>query len=377
MEFHLAVGKNKLCPWTEKSLEPSSEVIESANNFIKVLANHIVENNSKRGFKKHNLSKNDENKDTHIIISNDIVSFKSPSGVSKTEFKKVKSSKSITKTNLRPVYLIAHRCNDPKTIETAIQSGCNAVECDLSYDKSNINYEKVYVDHDGYPTTTLTEWLEKAKIVANQEPEKFALIIFDMKITTGNTHAAKTVKKIQDEVRSILPKDNCLNIVFSVGKYEDRAVFDNIIGDLQSNEGVSIDYSDYPKQVEEYFSSKNMKNLNIWYGNGINAALPDPGLFLPGKGIFTSIKKGAELRDSNKKIKKVYVWTLAKESSIRQYFNEAKVDGIMINVRETQKYIGAKITSIVLAGGLKGGLKTINDSNIRLAKRSDNAFDVF
>ena len=361
---------------TEKSPEPNSEVIEAADNFTKVLAQRILENNTKEGYKKHSLTKKDENKDTDIIISNEQVKFESPSGKSETGVEKVKSSKSSAKNTLRPVYLIAHRCNDPKTIETAIKSGCNAVECDLNYDKFiSSNKEKVYVDHEGAPTTTLTEWLEKAKIVAIQEPEKFALIVFDMKFATGNDHSAKVVKIVRDEIRSILPKDNCLNIVFSIGEYNDRAAFDNIIGDLQSNEGVSIDYSNNPERVEEYFSSRNVKN--IWYGNGINAALPDPGLFIPGKSIFTSIKKGTELRDNNKKIKKVYVWTLARESSIRQYFNEAKVDGVMINVRETQKYFGADIASVFLAGGLQGGLKTINDSNIRLAKRSDNAFDVF
>ena len=44
-----------------------------------------------------------------------------------------------------------------------------------------------------------------------------------------------------------------------------------------------------------------------------------------------SVTAAAQLRDKERQIKKVYVWTLAKEESIDRYFGVRKVDGVFVN----------------------------------------------
>lgn len=321
----------------------------------------------------------------------------------------------------RPVYIIGHRCNDLDDIRVAVTSGANAIECDLKYDD-----EKIFVRHGGWRGARLSDWLLEAKNVAKGNPH-FTLIIFDMKFTSTNAF-----NKLKKEVNDKL--ENNLNVVFSIADYDDRRIFYEITqGDLQSNEVLAIDQTKIVKRktidiieeiggkatkkgakfvgmktldravgnkikdenwknvftaakkvtekageeiikkiedkpappiedtkVETYFKEKGINNC--WYGYGV--------MRFGVRKIMPTIKAAVKLRDTNQIFKKVYVWTLVKKSSIREYLEDIEVDGVMVNVRGAS--LGGRFND-----GLQDALEVVKESpKLRLATRKDSVIKV-
>ena len=257
----------------------------------------------------------------------------------------------------RPVYLIAHRINDINEINYAIRSGANAIECDLIFGRKSIFSKKSwFVDHDGVFawSTKFNEFLSEIAKVAMKNEENFALVIFDIKTPNGN------LRGLYEKVKSILPPS--LNIIFSIANYKDRKYFNKINKNLNVNHGLSIDQSNYPEKTAKYF--EDTKINNSWFGNGICAGCIET------KKIKRSISKAVQMRDRKQSsIKKVYVWSLAKYSSIEYYLLEKNVDGVMVNLSGNTQTHG---------DGLSDAIDIVQYSNkIRMAKSSDNPFEVF
>lgn len=141
-----------------------------------------------------------------------------------------------------------------------------------------------------------------------------------------------------------------LNIVFSIAEYDNRAAFREISGALGAHDGVSIDFDNDPNKVQDFFVGQGVNNF--WYGNGIFVAGVGPN-------VERSVAEGARLRDAQRKIKKVYVWTLASENSIETYFNTHKIDGVFVNP------------------GTLGAAARIAGRFGRVAVRSDPAFQIW
>jgi hypothetical protein len=254
--------------------------------------------------------------------------------------------------NARPVYAIAHKCNDQYDVVQAIHRGFNAIECDLKYDKKS---EIMYVNHDDASGMSLEKWLDDTKEVMDSHPTDFALIFFDCKFVAdlGGDKSKKVLAQTREIVRGKLARGaSPINYIFSVSDYKNRSAFDDIFADLRGNEGIAIDESSEPDDVEAFFKEKKCRNA--WYGNGI---------FVAGvKSVAPSIKRGAELRDKNGLIKGVYVWTLNKESSIREYFIDYKVNGVFAN-------------PVGLFNGSGRELHVIyGERSLRFARREDNPF---
>jgi hypothetical protein len=263
-------------------------------------------------------------------------------------------------SDTRPVYVIGHRCNDPEDIGLAISRGCNAIECDLQYDSTS---REVFVNHDLALGINLSKWLNNAKAIMRQYPSQFSLIIFDCKFAASynDSTTADVLTTVRQTIRDYLNagEDTPINVLFSIASYDNRAGFNNIMSDLLPNEGIAIDQSDKPDQVEKFFSDNSVENC--WYGDGI--------FTLGTKDVYPYIKSGCELRDKIGRLKKVYVWTLAKESSIKKYILQAPVDAVMVNVPGTVP---------LSPYGLEEALKVINESSVaHLANRSDFAFTVY
>jgi hypothetical protein len=266
----------------------------------------------------------------------------------------------VNRTANRPVYVIGHRCNDPGDIGIALNKGANAIECDLQYDKKS---KQVFVNHDGDSGTNLSEWLNSAKHNMAIYPSQFALIIFDCKFATGDpSHTADAMEATRKLIRSFLNANETIpmNVLFSIADYGNRGAFEIIMGDLLPNEGIAIDQSDDPKTVQGFFEQKGV--TNCWYGDGIITPVP--------KDVHEYILEGCKLRDEKGIPKKVYVWTLAKKSSIKKYFDDTHVDGVMVNVPGT--------LTVFDITGLQEALQVVNESSVvRMAKREDNAFLVY
>ena len=259
----------------------------------------------------------------------------------------------------RPLYIIGHRCNDTEDIGLVITKGCNALECDIQYDEDR---KEFFVNHDSAAGNTLREWLNNARLVKNLYPNQFSLIIFDCKFARfNNINRSEAFFFLQKQVRDYLNKGrNPVNVIFSMASYDDRECFEKIMNSLKRNEGIAIDQCDEPENVERFFTVNKINNC--WYADGILSIGP--------KDVFPYIKRGCELRDESGQIKKVYVWTLAAEKSIRKYIEDAEVDGVIVNVAGTIFPFSDN--------GLDDALDVINESNnCRLAVRRDNPFVVF
>lgn len=248
-------------------------------------------------------------------------------------------------TRKRPSYIIAHKNNDGYKIEEALNAGANVIEVDVIYGRPTIfaGYRWV-ADHDGAFawSTQLVDWLKDAKNAANKKGDAFAMIIFDIK-------TPKELLSLRSLVRANLP--NNLNVIYGIASFKDRAAFLPLFPDTRSNEGYSIDYDNDPIRVQNFF--KSFRQNNFWFGNGINTLMNSPN-------IRPSLVKAARERDNRSGIKKTYVWTLAKDSSIKDYFENVKVDGVMVNY-----------------GKLFDARRIAVNAGNRIAGRNDAAFGVF
>ncbi len=215
----------------------------------------------------------------------------------------------------RPFYAIAHRCNDPADVKHALERGANSVECDVRrYD------EDFWVrhDHEASGETRLTSWLDEVAGHAHTFGEQFALIIFDLKDEGITSDSLDLMRGI---IRDQLTFPTGLNVIFSVGTFRRREVFSRIASDLTLREGLAIDEDDDPYRMSQFFEDRNIEHN--CYGNGIMA-----GWF--GGGVEDSIRAAVTLKHRAGLIKLVYVWTLDRRSSMREYI-DLGVDGIMTN----------------------------------------------
>ncbi len=222
----------------------------------------------------------------------------------------------------RQVYLIAHRINNPKYIKIALESGVNGIECDVRYNKKN---NKVIINHSSDKEYFLENWL---KILANNLftiENNIKVIIFDCKFANiQNSNEILNILKTEVENKI---NDNFENIkvIFSVADFSNYIAFKTIKENLRNNQYISIDAYKDPKKIEEYYKENNIDNGCYGYG-----VFPFGPLF-----ILESIKDAVLLRDKNKILKSVYVWTLFNRAKIINYLERDNVDGVIINIPKT------------------------------------------
>lgn len=305
------------------------------------------------------LTSHDKDKDVKLRLYKDGEDGKMQAMCPESSNCTVRLSSEVIHNGPRPVYVIAHRCNDSEDIGRAISQGCNALECDLQYNSTS---KEVFVNHDSPTGNNLSKWLNNAKTIIGIYPTQFSLIIFDCKFASDDfDQTGDVLVSVRQQVREFLNKDveTPINILFSIASYKRVQGFRKIMNTLRPNEGVAIDQSDDPEEVTNFFRDNEV--ANFWYGDGIFSAGT--------KDVYPYVKKGCELRDTVGFPRKVYVWTLAKGNSIKKYIEEALVDAVMVNVPGT----------IPLSdNGLAEALKVIYESDIcHMAEKTDNAFSLF
>src|SRR5262249_58412444 len=73
----------------------------------------------------------------------------------------------------RPLYVIAHRCNDPEKVTAAVAAGANAIECDPRWGRVTVFAKRNwFIDHDGVYawSTRLDPWLDAVAAAAKKHP---------------------------------------------------------------------------------------------------------------------------------------------------------------------------------------------------------------
>jgi hypothetical protein len=205
----------------------------------------------------------------------------------------------------RPVWIVAHACNEPDEVDSALADGANAVECDVRCDDG-----RWHVDHgvdDG--ALALEAWLATAAI----DDPSLALVVFDIKTAEADVVALRA------RVRAQMPGD--LPCIYSVAGWDDRQALARLAVDLGPREGLAIDEHDDPDAVAAFFAQLDVDRA--WYGMGIDVKLPEPPNVRP------AIDRAVAIVDAGASIAKVLVWTLARRGSIDSYL-DAGVDAVMV-----------------------------------------------
>ena len=301
-------------------------------------------------------------------------------------------------TPLRPVWLMAHKCNVRGEItgkygyedNNVKKSGCNAIEVDImcegtTYRSDSVPHEytgthaypankgeKVFISHssvDRKKDMTLSELFQDVKEVYPQ----VTIVYLDIKEPEHMQEINKEVHDCLNYFFGEYDRDRMPHIVYSVPEPEDIFHFRWNAGsflspdyqriDLWENEGVCCDMdSDITKIVNNF---KEVGLDKVWVGNGTPLDTWDP---IKESGIH----KAVSLRDSLNSlsiIKKVEYWTAARQGSVETELIDDdgwRCDSVMIAdcVRSSE----SKMTAL---------LSQINGSDrIRYATLEDDPFKV-
>jgi hypothetical protein len=147
-----------------------------------------------------------------------------------------------------------------------------------------------------------------------------SLLIVDWKSTSPDGAASRLFALIREHLTDHAPK---LGILVTTARWDDHGRFAGL-ANLRPTEGVGIDEDNDPVRVSRYFHDLGLPHA---YGNGVTAALPE-GVFAPK--VAGSVATALQLRRQNGLGRLVYVWTLADQTSMRNYL-AIGVDAIFVN----------------------------------------------
>lgn len=274
-------------------------------------------------------------------------------------------------TKERPLYLIAHRCNNKGDITNALALGANAFECDVRYGEKDNDW---CVNHDAYRpkvSIRLCEWLEEAYNI--DDKGQMCFLLLDIK---NPDYLNNLIDYVHQHTNDLIEKrGKAIAVLYSIANLDTaKELFAKNVSFLKEWEGITVDYKNDPREVNNYYveiqedERKKGREFNRFlYGNGITAALPDT------EALRKSLALAGELRDKKQVIKKTYIWTIEKQSTAEKYL-EIGVDGILTNAGGGDVPRN-KIQNIINA--MKEHNQKYPDKKVRKATTDDNLFAVF
>ncbi len=230
---------------------------------------------------------------------------------------------------LRPFHNIAHMCNTPDYVDKALKDGANAIECDIQVKKKEdgtldfrVHHGWVaFYDKRSKASTPLHKYLTYLK----KNRHRFTVIVFDCKKPGKGIDNRTYGKKLCEIIKQYLPPEQC---VMSIPYVNMVSFFDGMkdAGFSEAGKDISmIDISPGGKDAKLWIKTAESKGAN-WLGMGVDAYAPASPL----RNWIEPLKCAVQGRDKNKKVKKVYYWTLNSESSMRRVL-ATNVDGLIVN----------------------------------------------
>src|SRR5215218_8185867 len=207
----------------------------------------------------------------------------------------------------QPVYVIAHRCNDPGDPHRAVtDEKVNAIEADFKWGRPTVWADDRWtVEHDGLvnnTSTQLDDWLLEVSKETKDPQSGLALIVLDIKSPYAD------IVDLYHRVRDKLGPD--INLMFSVGSFkggtENLGRLRNLLN-ADPRAGAAIDFltgDENQDAVEKFFKDQNMNKY--WFADGIFAATT---VFDP---VEKNVFDGMALRDTETNCSAfhgVYSWT--------------------------------------------------------------------
>jgi HYR domain len=272
----------------------------------------------------------------------------------------------------QPVYVIAHRCNDPGDPHKAVfDEKVNAIEADFRWGRPTVGADDRWtVEHDAFVfdwSTQLDEWLDEVSKETKDPQSGLALIILDIKTPEG------PLVNLYHRVRNKLGSD--INLMFSVGSFPGGTANLEKLRDLLNADpraGAAIDFlegDENQNDVQAFFKDKNMDKY--WFADGIFAAST----------VFESIEKnvadGMALRDAETNCSAfhgVYTWTYEEKDKIQWYLNQG-VNGIIVNTNACYQFVHPAGTDVIdSAEEVVNWAKQVPGR--KFATKADNPFDM-
>ena len=202
-------------------------------------------------------------------------------------------------TAKRPVWIIAHRCNDLDDIAVASRKGANAIECDVTSWGNNFVVKHGSID---FEVPTLADWLRE---LTKHAPE-FHVLYIDYK---GPNYSAKAGARLAECLRNAKVPDSNIRVILSIADFKHRRFFGKIPKELWL--APQFDCSNSPAKCRSFFMESGFSHA--WYGDGITSLWFEPGR------VVRNIKKAIALRNSGTVIRGVVVWTLDRPESMEKY----------------------------------------------------------
>ena len=271
----------------------------------------------------------------------------------------------------QPVYVIAHRCNDPGDAADALTEKVNAIEADFRWGRPTVGADDRWtVEHDAFVfdwSTQLDDWLDVVALETKNPQSSLALIILDIKTPEG------PLVELYHKVRNKLGSD--INLMFSVGSFPGGTTHLGKLKDLLNADpraGAAIDFlegEENQNEVQAFFKTNNFNKY--WFADGIFAAST----------VFGSIEKnvadGMALRDSETNCSAfhgVYTWTYEEKDKIKWYLNQG-VNGIIVNTNACYQFVNPWGADVIdSAEEVVNWAKQVPGR--KFATKADNPFDM-
>jgi hypothetical protein len=275
---------------------------------------------------------------------------------------------------LRPFYVIGHGADTLAAAREYIGSGANGIEVNVNVMAGqtnvlcighgpNVGSGAAKMDH----SVPLADFLRGLHELARTNSQ-FCLVYFDCKPLTATPELGRA---LLDNIRTHLTGAGAdrvdLNVIISVGKLKDKAIFADIAGRLGPREALLVSgYSD-PVAVSAFFTGAGVTNQA--FADGIVPLNP----FLSRFSVYGAVRRACRLRDEQHQIRFVGTWVVNDPWLMTQYIKMG-VDGILVDRRR----VWYNFYWASLGSGLRHLTRLVRDQGtklgIRPANRADNPF---
>jgi hypothetical protein len=199
----------------------------------------------------------------------------------------------------KPIWNIAHRCNNASDIESAVEARANAIEFDVMSDDGFI------VKHPGSIDFSVPSLKAHLRSVMKHK-KALSLLYVDYK---GPSFSASSCKKVVARLVAAGIPGAGIRVVFSIASATHAGCFEG----LPKADWIvpQLDEANTPAKVVQKLSALGF--TRAWYGDGIASILPEPDR------VEKNIRKAIKLRNAGGILRGVVIWTLKSEASMRRY----------------------------------------------------------
>jgi hypothetical protein len=276
----------------------------------------------------------------------------------------------------RPFYIIGHGADTLAAAREYIGSGANGIEVDVDVLAGQTNVLCIAHGPDlrtgpaeKKQAVPLADFLQGLHELARTNSH-FCMVYFDCKTLTATPELGMS---LLDNIRTHLTGADAdrvdLNVIISVGKLKDKAIFADIAGQLGPREALLVSGCSDPVAVSSFFAGSMVTNQA--FCDGIVPLNPFLSWFL----VHGSVKRACQMRDEQHQIRFVGTWVVNDPWLMTKYIKMG-VDGILVDRRR----VWYNLSWTSLGNGLRSLTRMVRDQGtklgIRPANRADNPFAI-